>query len=670
MRIGKLYILAFLSTPCAFASGLVELADNQTFINDQFIHQSVQVDMKEGNLSQDTLRLIKENSQLIDSVEVASDPQNQLSLCAENDLSSQIDPPKKRTRTKKNHGWVIISSTEVSQSVREPKYQELVSSLPASDYDNFYGQLREAQSATQLQELVKMQTQGMNEDEYFSYLSEMTTRLPYNFAKANFDPNEQGVDDFFSQITEDRQALANAGDVENWGGICGDVHFATVLMGEAARADKYEYFTASYVTTGGQHVYNFAVSKEDPNKAFVINYFQATKIEDITGVDSILPRNSAMGGFDNIGANVRIFKNTSDSTSGQAEHVATLPKALGRFIEQAHTMDHQRANIPQTNAGLTNDIDFRHESTITKTKGDKTKTIDIAQGVRLLQGSLQNEDQAPTDIFSIAVYKQRSQNTDGFGHVTDPKRFGNESNLSLSTSLVSTDQSVNENKFMFMRFNYYKGLHKNLISSEKVKVQANAGLNFNADFVKRQDESSADGNLQTQLGLSTKIKTGNSSSLSSSVKVTNAVGLKEQRSIYDFPNTPSNLKMTTNVIEAQARFDKKINNDTFSTGAGLVSTQVGGLYNVFTSYQISTTTNGPDHFINIDYTLPNKGFNSDISTNLLPVNEQTSLMFGVKKGAFEAGGTLTYDIERTNFYVGGKLKINILGKKKRTPGSL
>jgi len=153
------------------------------------------------------------------------------------------------------------------------------------------------------------------------------------------------------------------------------------------------------------------------------------------------------------------------------------------------------------------------------------------------------------------------------------------------------------------------------------------------------------------------------------VKATGAIGLKEERSVYQLSSLPNNLKMTTNVIEARARFDQRVDNDTFSVGAGLVSTQVGGVYNVFSSYQISTVKSGTDHFINIDYSKPTQGFNRDISANLIPVNEQTSLMYGIKTGAIEAGGTLTYDIQNTNFYVGGKLKINILPGKKRSPGS-
>jgi acetyltransferase-like isoleucine patch superfamily enzyme len=668
MNIGKLYLFTYLWTSTAFAAGLIELANSQIFINEQFIHQSVQDDMKDGNLSQDTLKLIKNNKILSDAVELAQDPKNQSSLCADIDKSTDPDPPKKKV-TKKNHGWVIISSTEVSQARREPQYQELVPSLPQESYNDFYSQLRSAESATDLQNLVKAQTQDMSEDEYFSYLSEMTERLPYNSDKADFDQSEQGVDDFFSQITEDREALAGTSDKTEWGGICGDIHFATVLMGEAARPGKYEYFTASYVIGDGQHVHAFAVSKEDPNKAFVVNYNEVTKVDNITGVDSLLPRNNSIGDFANVGANVRIFKNTSDSTSGKAEHVATLPSALGRYIEQAHTRDHQRANLPQLNAGITNQIDFRNESTITKTKGDKTKTIEIAQGVRLLQGTLQNEDQSPTDVFSIAVYKERTKNTDGFGNILNSKKLGNESNLSLSSSLVSSSQSIDENKYMFMRLNYYKGIHKNLISSEKVKIQANVGSNLNVDVVTKDGQTSGDANIQTNVGISGRVKTSTNSSVTSMVKATGAIGLKEERSVYQLSSLPNNLKMTTNVIEARARFDQRVDNDTFSVGAGLVSTQVGGVYNVFSSYQISTVKSGTDHFINIDYSKPTQGFNRDISANLIPVNEQTSLMYGIKTGAIEAGGTLTYDIQNTNFYVGGKLKINILPGKKRSPGS-
>jgi len=669
MNIGKLYLFTYLWTSTAFAAGLIELANNQTYINEQFLYQVTQDEILKDSLSDDTLKLIKNNKILIDQVELAETENINNLPCGKLEELAQLAPPKKKKRTVKNHGWVIISSTEVSQEVREPQYAVLEPSLSQTAYNDFYSQLRNAESATDLQNLVKAQTQEMNEDEYFSYLSEMTGRLPYNYAKAGFDQSEQGVDDFFSQISEDRANAEGTSDKDNWGGICGDIHFATVLMGEAARPGKYEYFTASYVISGGQHVHAFAVSKDDPNKAFVVNYDEVTKVDDITGVDSLLPRNSTTGSFDNIGADVRIFKNSSDSSSGQAEHVATLPTALGRYIQQAHTRDHQRANLPQLNAGITNQIDFRNESTITKTKGEKSKTIEIVKGIKLLQGTLQNEDQTPTDVFSIAVYKERSSNTDGIGNVIDSKKLGHESNLSLSSSLVSSDLGIKENKYMFMRFNYYKGIHANLISSDKVKVQANTGLNLNVDVATSQGSATGDANIQPNIGISSRIKTSKSSAISSNIKATGAIGLKEERTVFDTSQLPSNLKMTTNVIEARARFDQKVDNDTFSIGTGLVSTQVGGVYNVFSSYQISTANSGTDHFINIDYSKPTQGFNRDITANLIPINEQTSLMYGIKTDVIEAGGTLTYDIERTNFYVGGKLKINILNNKKRSPSS-
>jgi hypothetical protein len=677
MNIGKIYLLAYLSISSTFGASFIDLANNQTFINEQFIHQVVQDEMVTGNLSTETLKLLRDNRLLIESVDESSNLLTQQSKCEEIDTNDSTDPKKKKTktRTKKSHGWVIESSTSFTSAIRKPEYRELVSNLAQSDYNDFYVQLRNAQSATDLQDLVRQQTQGMNEDEYFSYLSEMTVRLPYNNAKANFDQNEQGVDDFFSQLSEDRQVMDGTSDLENWGGICGDIHFATALMGEAARPGQYEYFTASYVIQGGQHVNAFAVSKEDPNKAFVVNYSKAAMVNDINGAESLVPQNSINGAFDNIGANVRIFKNSSDSPSGQAEHVATLPTALGRYIEQAHTRDHQRANFGPNTAGITNQLDFRQLSTIEKENGDKKKSINVGKGIKLLQGTIQGVGQSPTNVFSVLVYKERMINTTGNGFAIDPDKIMRESNTSLSSTFVSSATGSNNETSIVTRFNAYEGIHKVLVPSDKVKIQLNTGYNFNVDMITRNSEFTGDVNIQPFVGFDTQIKTGKTSQVSTTFKATGAIGLKEERLVFDGKATPSNLKMTTNVIEAQAKYEEIFtNNNTFSVGAGVVSTQVGGFYNAFSSYQISATKSGTQHIVTIDYTKPTKGFNKDIAANLLPVNEQASLMYGVNKGNFNVSGALIYDFKNTNVQAALNAKINIFNqsknrKKKRSPSS-
>jgi len=314
----------------------VDLIKNQTELNSEILHNEIQKEIPKNKLSQNSLSLIKANSDLIEDI----DKLKENSFLTKDPCHEKEKPKKKKrnvTKTKevKKDGWEIIASVEVNSQNTKQKYNELKAPLSDYEYNKMYQDLASATNLVDLKSIIKEQTEGMSDNDYLSYLSQMTTRLPYNDKKAAFNQSEQHVDSLFSMLQEDKAKIDGTSDIDDWGGICGDIHFATVLMGETARPNKYEYFTASYVVSGSQHVYSFAVDKNNPDKIVVINYGNVQVTNENNGIESALVKNDDQsGGFNNIGGDIRIFKHSGVGVEneGKATHVATVPTAIGSYI--------------------------------------------------------------------------------------------------------------------------------------------------------------------------------------------------------------------------------------------------------------------------------------------------------------------------------------------------
>jgi hypothetical protein len=649
---GPIAILLSLST-LANADSFMELSTAIPQLNSELLHQNIQGEVNSNSFSDTSMLLLKENAKLEDMIVDA----NQMNIgkdrdCNKLDLLQNTDPnkDKKKKETKViKHGWRIVGSVEVNLQNQNDSYLRMENSLPDSQYDSMYGEIEGITNRDELKEVLTRHTQNMSDDDYMNYLSEMTSRLPYNSLKAGFDQTQQGTDSIYSMI--------QSNDI---GGICGDIHFATVLMGEATRADNYEFYTASYVMGSAQHVYSFAVNKNNPSQAYVINYGRADKVENMNGMDSVLIQ--GQGGFDNIGANVRIYKNTGSGQDGTAEHVATMPTPIGRYLNNIHLEDNQQNEILNQNQGTVSEINFENSKTKIKTKGDKTKIIDIAQGVKLAHGNINNPNAKNSDIFTLMVYSKRKKNLDSFGNIINPKQIASESNFSLSGSMInqasSSDRYIDK-KLYFVRLNYFNRYHKTLVRTENFDLQASGGFNINADFVSGNNKFSGDGNFQTELGLNSKVKLDNMNSLSIGGKVTHAIGLKEEREVFDVAKYPSNIKMTANVFNIKAKWDRKVGRNTASLQTDYTKSQVGGLKRASVGYQINTQNLGPQHIINVSYSLPDKG------VNLLQTREQLGLGYGIKTNNFEAGGAINYSLETNDTFIGAKMKFNIGNKKKK-----
>ena len=675
--------------------------NNQTIVNDDIIHNGAQSEIKQDFISENTLKLIKENERFkgnIVDIEEAIISKTDCDEDGDGDEKKKKKKTKSKTKIKENGEWVIGAIVEMNQMDNNEEYSVLESPLTTNDYDNYYSQWLGVNSYDELQTLIKDQTKDMSNLDAISFISEMTGRLPYNSDKAAFQQGGdlQDPDGLWSMIQEEKKAYAGEagfGSDDEWGGICGDIHFASLMMGETAKPDAYEYFTASYVVGESQHVYMFAIDKES-GQAVVVNYGSVQVVDNPNGIESVAVKNDNMqGGFNNVGTNLRIYANSN----GDAKHVATLKSALGSFIYNASTMEHERIGTPIYEDFDTQEMSVTKTDDVTKIKttekydkdGDlviktKEKSYKITQGVKLLHGTRDNGNANSTDIWSVVYFRQKAKNTNGFGNVLDPKKFGSESNLSFSgTHATIGNMNVDENVYV-MQVNYNYGLYKTILRTEKVDLQANGRANINGDFlmmdgfdhygdngtpVFKTNSPSGDGNLETSIGLTSKMALSPKDDLKTYVSYDQSIGVKRERNLYDFKNLPNNIQLTSNAVRAGITYQRDLgNNKALAINTNYTGTQVGGLFNVSSTYKMGK------HHVFINYQNNAKGINKNIKSNLLPnAGQRVTTGYGARNvnilgTSADFGANITYLPNQKEFFVGAKVKINLnTNKKKRAP---
>lgn len=671
-----------------------QLIENQTFINNEVIHGQVQKEIQTEELSEATIKLVEQNEILKADLDALYEAELSKKECNEDgDDKKKKRREKNKEKTKENGEWVIGAMFEMNQMDDNENYSMLEAPLSRSQYNQMYDQWLTVTDYDQLKNLIKEQTKGMTDMEVFSYISEMSSRLPYNDDKAKFKQNgdTQSADTLWSMIQEEKKAYAGEagfGQDDEWGGICGDIHFAALMMGEIARPENFEYFTASYVVGESQHVYMFAVDKKT-GQAVVVNYDDTTVVQNPNGVESIAVKSGTNpGGFNNVGTNLRIFANSD----GDAKHVATFKSALGSFLYAASTQEHERIGTPIYDDFQTTEVFVTKKNDITKKMmtqvydkdgnlikvKEKEKSYTVTNGVKLLHGTRNNGNLDQTDIWTLLYFKQKAKNTDGFGNVIDPKKMGTESNFTTSASKATLGNMFTNEDVYVMQVNYTYGVYKTLLRTDKVDLQANGRFNINGDFYYMRgfdgyvdgnktfayNSPSGDGNLETSVGLTAKIKPTENDYINTYVHLDQAIGVKRERELYDWGSLTNNVQLTSNAVRAGINYRRRLSpSQSINVGSNYTGTQVGGMYSVSTGF-----TNGNHHiFINYQNNAP--GINRNISSNLLPnAGQRISFGQGVKinKGSLDAqiGTAFTYLPNTKDFFVGGRVKINLNGKSR------
>lgn len=638
----RFLVLSFLLSTNCFASiseQVLGLMEDQTYFNDQIIHDEAQDEIENDYISDDTLRLIIDTEKLRQNLHEVKESLEKKDC---EDPPQDQDPPKKKV-TKYKHRtkgqWVIGAVFEVNHDGDYEQYSMLESTLNRADLYNMYKDWVHSESFEDLQSIIKEQTKGMSNNEFLEYMSYMTNALPYNGDKAKFSQqgDTQDTDTLWGMIQEVKKSWEghegfNSAAGDEFGGICGDIHFAALMIGEIARPDSYEYFTASYALADAQHVVMFAVDK-NTGQAVVVNYDDVQIVDNPDGIESVMVKNSKIqGGFNNVGTNVRIFANSD----GNAKHVASVKSALGSFIYNASVDQHKQFGAPiytdfqTTGAHISQSTDVVSGKIIEKYDKDgnlltkeKSKSYKITKGFKILKGTRRNGNLSDTDIFTAVYYRNKDVNTDGFGNVIDPKKIGRESSISLSGTHASLGNMFVDENLWVLQLNSNTNLYKTILRTDKVDIQANARLNFNADYYNIQTTSyysdaigrghSADANVETSQGVTGRFKLSENDQINTYVSFDQAIGVQEERQLYDWASLPANVRMTQNALRSGAEYKRRLNDETALTfGGRYIGTQVGGLYSIQTS-----VIRGKNYvFINYQDNAP--GINPNISSNLLP----------------------------------------------------
>ena len=217
---------------------------------------------------------------------------------------------------------------------------------------------------------------------------------------------------------------------------------------------------------------------------------------------------------------------------------------------------------------------------------------------------------------------------------------------------------VNQGLYV-MQVNFTQGLYKTIYRNETVDIQGNARFNINGDFI--PNHMTGDGNLERSMGISARIKASDKDQIHVYANHDQAIGVREERELYDFKNLPRNVKLTTNALRAgisyQHKFDDK---KLLSVNTSYTGTQVGGLFNISSSYQDGK------RYVYLNYQNNAPGINSNISSNLLPNNgERLTVGTGFKdlkflKTTADLSSSITYMPKFENkYFIGASLKVNI-----------
>lgn len=232
-----------------------------------------------------------------------------------------------------------------------------------------------------------------------------------------------------------------------------------------------------------------------------------------------------------------------------------------------------------------------------------------------------------------------------------------------------------------MQVNYTYGLYKTILRTEKVDLQANGRVNINGDFylmdgfdhyddnrnpVYKTNSPSGDGNLESSVGVTAKVALSPKDDIKTYVSYDQSIGVKRERNLYEWSALPSNIKLTSNAVRAGATYRHSLDNKkAVIVNSNYTGTQVGGLFNISTAYQMGK------HHVFINYQGNAMGINKNIQSNLLPnAGQRITTGYGGKDinilgASADIGANITYLPNTKDFFVGGKVKFHINSKKKK-----
>lgn len=510
---------------------------------------------------------------------------------------------------------------------------------------------------------IKTYSSSMNDQDFLRFVSAIAGYVDYSDERAAFEQTEAGG---LGIATPFQQMMGTKL------GVCGDIHSMAAKIVEQR---GWEAFTVGYALEGAQHVVTAIVNPNDPKKLMIVNYgsYEEQTLNDGNSITAT-PTSS---GWEEIGTQMRIFKNDkTGDPDGKMQQIATVPTALGSFMNSLFVKEGQMAKaMPQNQNFQSEVIGGQTTKNVTKIKNDGNKLTDkfIANGVLVYEGKIDN-----ADIYGIAVshdvYKDiyRWDETAGKCVLKKSKYFS----IGGAASIIDLTQADFQNTF-FAYLNMKGGQIFHVYQSEFFQFKGLIGYELEGFGSKYEDGFlTADGNLSTFLGVVADYKKDGTSVHLGLTYETN-VGLRNQNLMTDLGSLPTNVNpLMFNAVSFDANVSHTINSSTtLVSNNNITMTRVGGRVFLSTGIIHNNTSvmlsyQGGFKPIPIGNTLQNinllQNFNNMDGFKLTATQNFSNTSGNFSGSLFGSAGISTTTVKPQPM-LGAGVKINLNSKKKRKP---
>ena len=501
-------------------------------------------------------------------------------------------------------------------------------------------------------------TKSMNDEEYHRFLSAVAGYVDYNTDRSKWiqtDEAGKGIVTPFEQITKTKA------------GICGDIHGMVAKMGEQR---GWEAFTVGYALKGNQHIVTAMVDPKNKDKLMLVNY-GSYETQDLDNGDWIKP--TPTHSMQDVGMQMRIFKNDqTGDVSGKMQQIATIPTALGSFMNDLFKKENQIQKAMPANQNYRVEkagFETNRRTVDVKKDGDKIVDKTAGEGIVIYEGETDG-----AQIYGVAVSRDVYKDIYHWDEKLQkcvPKK-NRYFQVGVAASLV--DQKFDElGPTMYAYINMRGGQILHVYQTERFQFKGMIGYELNG-FV---GNNGGDGDFKTLLGVIADYNKGNTK-IHTSLTYETSMGFRNQNLMTDNSTILKNVNpMNFNALSLDAKLTQKINDKTtFVTDNNLTLTRVGG--RVFLSSgiikgntSIMASYQGGVKAVNIGNTLQNVNLLQNYN-DMDGVRLTLGQNFGNKSrsisGSVSAYGGVSTSTVKPLPMAGATLKLNLGGKKKKGTG--
>jgi hypothetical protein len=560
----------------------------------------------------------------------------------------EIQPPKTATEldqeVDKIHRWFKLNAPNYTVDPFNIRTQIIIDQLANSAINS---------NNEQMAKIIREFSTSMNDSDFLRFLSTVAGYVEYNDARENFlfEQNEQTQ----GRVTPHEQITGSKN------GICGDIHSMIAKMAEQR---GWEAFTVGYALKDAQHVVTAVHNPSNPDKIMIVNYGRYEERDFKNGLNfSPTPLDES---WRDIGTQLRIFKNNNYADNeGEMRQIATLPTALGSFLNDLFKKEHQASRVMPGNQNYrSNKLTFENQNNKSDTleKDNKITHRDIGQGITIYEGEMDN-----ARVFGIAVGRETFKKIYRFDEDAQQclpktsKYFA----TNFAANLVDLKNTPFNNSF-YAYLNIRAGRILEVYSTDFFQFKGILGYEVDGFYSShKNDFLTADGNFTTLVKLISEYK-NKGTNIHLALGLENNIGLKDQGLMTDFSTLGGNLQLGFNALKLTTNLTQELNSQTKLTGeAQFTGTRVGSHILLTTGVVHKNTT------LQLAYSSGLKSIpigNYLQNTNLLlNRNNPDGLRLGVTQrfpqGSVSAHGGINPGREKNQFFGGAAIKVD-LNKKK------